>query len=294
MYGFEADHETVNEPEAETLRTVAEKLVAGQAFARVVDHLNTEGIPPVKADRWRVNTVQNILLNPRVIPIIGQETYDTLVRMYDSRTRRSGRPAEWLLSGILRCGREGCGEPLYAAVQGEGRKQVYRCHLKGGGGRHNGCGKTAVSLRRADAWAEEAFIAAVVSDDFAEALSRRQAELLATDVTAADLDDWRQEIAELEQVLPTRFASKAMRRRHDDLQQMVRQATAALVQRPDLQALLDLPKTEAKLRERWQSWSVTDRRTWLRRVFEHVAVKPATGKGRGSDVESRMEPKWRI
>jgi 3-oxoacyl-[acyl-carrier protein] reductase len=43
-------------------------------------------------------------------------------------------------------------------------------------------------MGRADAWAEEMFIAAIVSPDFAQALSQRQAELLAGEVTAAELD----------------------------------------------------------------------------------------------------------
>jgi hypothetical protein len=286
MYGWSADHTEVVEDEADVLRGVAQALLDGQPFARVVDRLNAQGVAPVKADRWRVNTVQNILLNPRVVPIIGQEQFDKLARVLVPK-RRPGRAAGTLLAGVLVCGRDGCGQPMYAATSNG--KRIYRCHRLGGG-RFSGCGRSTVSLARADDWAREAFIAAVAGEDFTDALNQRQAELLAGDVTTAQLDEWRAERDEIEVVLPTRYGTPELRRRHDELQRMVRQATAALVQRPDLQALQDLPKGEAALRRSWQGWDVPTRRSWLRRVFKLVVVQPATARGRASDVEARLEP----
>jgi DNA invertase Pin-like site-specific DNA recombinase len=288
MYGWSADHEEIIEHEAEVLRRVALDLIDGQPFARVVDRLNTQGVPPVKADRWRVNTVQNILLNRRVIPIIGQEHYDRLAQLLIPK-RRPGAVAVNLLSGLLHCGRPDCGQPMYAATSNG--KRVYRCHRLGGG-RFSGCGRSTVSLARADDWAREAFLAACTGPEFVDSLNQRQAELLAGDVTTAQLDDWRAERDEIEVVLPTRFGTPDLRQRHDELQRMVRQATATLVQRPDLQALLDLPQSEAQLRELWAGWDISARRAWLKRLFKFVVVQPATAKGRASDVESRMAPVW--
>jgi hypothetical protein len=151
-------------------------------------------------------------------------------------------------------------------------------------------------MARADAWVEVAFIAAVCADEFIEALNRRRAELLAGEVTVVQVEAWREEIDELEQVLPTRYGTADLRRRHDELQRMVRRATADLMQRPDLQALLDLPKSEAKLRAAWDDWSVAERRQWLKRVLEHVTVLPAPPgtHHRGSDVGARLDPKWKV
>jgi DNA invertase Pin-like site-specific DNA recombinase len=292
MYGWTADHTAVVEQEAAVLREVAQDLIDGQPFARVVDKLNEQGVPPVKADRWRVNTVQNILTNPRVIPILGQEQYDTLAQLLAPK-RRPGRTASEanLLSGVLTCGRDGCGQPMYAATSNG--KRVYRCHRLGGG-RFSGCGRSTVSLARADDWAREAFISSIVGEEFTTALNQRQAELLAGETTVEELDAWRTEVQELEQVQGTRFFTAEMTRRHDDLQRMVRQATAALVQRPDLQQLQDLPRSEGKLIERWEGWTVTQRRAWLKRLFAFVEVMPATERGRASDVEARMRPVFRL
>jgi DNA invertase Pin-like site-specific DNA recombinase len=299
MFGFQADHKTVIEVEVELLREAARRLLAGESASKVVEDWNARGLEPIRGVRWKVTPLRRVLLNERVIPILGQETYDALVRLFRAPGRQSlGRPAEYLLSGILRCGREGCGQPLYGAQKG-GKGQppqlVYRCKKgAGSGGRFAGCGSTVVSLVRADRWAEEAFLAAVCSDEFASALNRRRAELLAGEATAAELDDWRAEIAELETIMPTRFGTEDHRRRMAELQRMVRQATARLLQRPELQALYDLPKAEAKLRAAWASWSIAERRAWLRRVLVSVTVRPATTTGGGSDVDARLGPVWKV
>jgi DNA invertase Pin-like site-specific DNA recombinase len=298
VFGW-ADTDTVNEDQAELLREAAERTLTGEPLNRIVDGFNTRGLRPGKATRWRVTHLRRILQNPRTAGIVGKEIHDKLVRLFNAPGRqRLGRVAEHLLSGILRCGRPDCGQPMYAATKGgkTGAPQlVYRCKKgTGSGGRHAGCGSTVVSLHRADAWAEEAFVAAVVEEEFAQALNQRQAELLASDMTAEQLDDWRQEIAELGQVLETRFGTAEMKRRHDELQRLVREATARLMAQPDLQQLLDLPKSEAELRAAWVGWSIPERRAWLRRVLECIVVNPGTVHHRGSDVEARLDPRWKL
>jgi DNA invertase Pin-like site-specific DNA recombinase len=302
LFGYAADHVTIVEAEAAMLRDAARRLLEDRdSLSRIVDDLERGPVRPRRRAHWSVTSLRRALLNERVIPIIGQDSYDNLRRLLLAPDRqRLGRPAEFLLSGILRCGRDDCEQPMYGAHKG-GRGQppqlVYRCKAaRGSGGRFAGCGSTVVSMARADAWAGEAFIAAVCGAEFAEALNRRRAELLAGESTAEQLDEWREEIAELEMVLPTRFGNEDMQRRHAELERRVRAATARLLQQPELQALIDLPKSEAQLRAAWDGWTVPERRVWLRRVLHHVTVLPAPPghHHRGSDVESRFDPAWRL
>jgi DNA invertase Pin-like site-specific DNA recombinase len=303
-YGLAADGSII-EAEAAVLREAGRRALAGEPLAKIVDYLNDRGIRPRHSDRWHVTTLRRQLTNPRAVPILGHTTHSQMVRLFGTTEQqkrdrqRFGPPAEHLLSGILRCGREGCGQPMYWGSfqdpRGGARRLNYICK-RSSGGRFAGCSRTVISAPRADAWATEAFIAAVCSDEFADALNRRRAELLADEVTAAQVEEWRAELAELEQVLPTRFAADVHRARHAELQWLVRQATAGLLQRPDLQALLDLPKSEAKLRATWDGWTIPERRVWLRRVLEHITVLPAPPgtHHRGSDVDARMVPKWKV
>ena len=293
LFGFEDDHITVIEDQAQLLREAVQALDKGQTLSNVVDAWNAQGLRPGQASHWRVTHLRRILLNERVIPIIGQDAHDRLRRLFiDQERRKGGRPAAFLLSGVLVCNR--CHRPMYGARrtrQGGVQENTYRCEAgKGSGGRHAGCGGTSVAMDRADRYVEEMFIAAIVSEELVEALARRQAELLAEDVTVEALDTWRAELLELEQVQGTRFYSDAMKRRHDELRRMVDQATTQLLAQPDLQAMMDLPRSEAALRARWAAWDIAQRRVWIRRLVHRIEVKPAT-VGR---VEERLEPVWKM
>jgi site-specific DNA recombinase len=293
-FGMEADHATIREAEAALLREAVERLRGGDSMSSIITEWNDQGIPAYGGGRWEATALRNMLTNPGAAVAIGQDAYEAMLRLFaDARSRQKlGRPAQHLLSGILRCQ---CGQAMYIQ-KNSGRDQwAYRCkRAQWSGGRSQGCGKISVSERAADRWAAEAFIAAVCADEFAAALDQRRSELLSGEMTAAQLDDWRAEIGELEQVLGTRFAADAHRTRHTELQRLVRQATTALMQRPELQALYDLPKSEAKLRAEWDGWTITERRVWLKRMLEHITVKPPVGIGRGSNVAARLDPVWKL
>jgi hypothetical protein len=293
------DAATINQDQAELLVEAARRVLDdAEPLGRITDDWNARDLRPGKATRWRVTHLRRILVNERTAAIIGTDSHAALARLFAAPDRQEqGRPAAHLLSGILTCGRSGCGQPLYAAHK-TGRtgvpQLVYRCHkAAGSGGRHAGCGATSVSAARADAWATEAFIAAVASEDFTDALNRRRAELAADEVTAAQVEAWRAELDDLEHV-PARYAPPNAKERHAELGRLVHQATARLLAQPELEALVDLPQTEAKLRAAWGGWSVGERRLWLRRVLDRITVRPAAAQHRGSDVEARFDPAWKV
>jgi DNA invertase Pin-like site-specific DNA recombinase len=275
----------------------------GLSLSNVADRMNADPDAwpaPAKSDRWIVSSLHRILTNPRTREVI-PDRFDKLqgrIRRTPGRGAGGGRPTDHLLSGILVCGK--CETPLYHAVKigkpGGPPQDTYRCKVAhGSGGRHKGCGQTQVAASRVDPWAREAFLAAVLSPSFAETLEKRRAALLSEEISIEDLDDWRREIDELEQVLPTRFGTPDMKRRHDDLRRMVDAATARLMSAPELEEMLDLPQTEDKLRAAWDAWTVAKRREWLRRVLDAIVVKPAgPARGPATDVESRLDPVWKM
>jgi DNA invertase Pin-like site-specific DNA recombinase len=296
LFGFEADHVTINEDQAQLLREARDRVLdQNQTLSAVVDTWNAQGLRPGNATHWRVTHLRRILLNERVVPIIGQEAHDRLRRLLtDQERRKGGRPATYLLSGVLTC--QNCSRQMYGTRirrQGGVQELTYRCE-KGGGGRHTGCGRTSVAMGRADAWAEDAFIAAVAGPGFAQALAQRQAELLAGSGTAEELDEWRAELDDIEQVQGTRFYNEQMRRRHAELRRLTDVATAKLMAAPELAEMQSLPRSEDELRAAWMRWSVATRRQWLRRFLVRIEVRAATSRGPGRDVAERLEPVWRI
>jgi DNA invertase Pin-like site-specific DNA recombinase len=299
LFGWEPDHITVNEHEAALVREVAERVLDGEPLGRIVDEINARDDypPPRRGGRWRVTSMRRVLENPTTAAIIDDQEHEDLRRLFLPKVQRQhqGRPAGNLLSGILSCP---CGQVLYAATK-TGKsgvpQRVYRCHRgQGSGGRYDGCGRTQVAQGRADDYALELFVSSIVGPDFGDALDQRQAELL-DNTTAEELDEWRAELGELEQVMPTRFGTEDMKRRHADLRRMVDQATSRLMAQPDLQAFADLPRSEDQLRERWSSWSLEARRVWIRRLVERIVVNPVeVRRGPATDVESRMSPVFKL
>lgn len=139
-FGFEDDCITHRPEEVKQIRTGVADLLAGRTSISAL------------AREWgKTNKgVKGILLNPRLIahreypsgsgalhpaiwePIIDRDTFDTLKAVLEGRSAPLA-PRKWLLSGIARCGAEGCGAVLKVGYGGRitraqpQRKASYRC-----------------------------------------------------------------------------------------------------------------------------------------------------------------------
>lgn len=146
-FGFDRDgHEvTIVESEAAEIRKAAKALLNGAALASVAADLNARGVPTTLGNAWSVKTVKAVVLNPRVAgrvlykgedmgrhgpAILDEDTYERL-RALLTDPRRKNAPStavKHLLSGVARCGRDGCDlEPMLYTTNGNERVPVYRC-----------------------------------------------------------------------------------------------------------------------------------------------------------------------
>jgi len=297
-YGIGPDHMTVIEGEAALLLEAAQRILDGETVSHLVDDWNERGHTTRKRGTWSVTSIRGHLLNPRAIPILGEDTHNRLKVLFGNPDRRRlGRPAQHLLSGILRCGI--CSQPLYGGhVQGD--RWVYRCRkAKGSGNRFHGCGGITVSLPKADGWALDAFIAATCGEGSQLPGHHVAAQLEAASAggpTPVELAREQEELDELRLILTTRFGTPEHRQRVAELKARAAAAEQRQRAQPDLAALASLPRTEANLRARWDAWTTPERRTWLRRVLEWITVSaaPPGTHHRGSDIGKRLDPKWRL
>lgn len=292
LFGRAADRVTEIPEEADLLREAAEQVLNGTRLARIVEQWNEDGVPTKSGEgRWGETMLRRMLINPRVVGILDQDTHKRLQVLFNRPDRqRQGAPAHHLLGGILRCKR--CEQPMYVGI--ERHKQVYRCK-RGSAWHYVGCGKTSVTMSGADDWMGEAFVAHAVGPSFTTTLDQRRAALLAGDTTPQEVDAWRKDLGELEAVLGTRYGTDAHKARYDELQRLVRRATAQLVARPELEELIDLPKSEEALRAKWDGWDVERRRHYLRAVLEYVYVLPAPNAHTGRfDGDTRLAPRWKF
>jgi DNA invertase Pin-like site-specific DNA recombinase len=293
MYGLELDRETEVPHEADRLREAAKHVLDGGKLARLADEWNRLQVPTRNGTgRWTETTIRRALTNPRIIPIIGADTFQRLQGLFRRPDRQQlGPPPTYLLSGILRCAK--CKGPMYRTGSDPDRP-VYRCRRTGGGGRFAGCGEVAIATADADAWVAEGFIIFAAGPRFRETLNERRAALLADDATPQAVDAWRVEMDELEAVLGTRFGVKDHELRYRELQRLVERATEQLMRRPELQELADLPESEEQLRSRWDGWDVERRRHYLKAVLEIIRVLPARKGHQQAFDGDRLDPRWRF
>jgi hypothetical protein len=188
-FGFEDDFVTVREPEAEIIRELTRRILAGEPQNALVRELNARGILTSYGNPWDPTSLQRLLLRERNCgrilytdtekntksiagrlpgePIVTEADFDRVCAMYAGRRRGEPNSETYLCTGVAFCGRPGCGKPLtghpVAALKpyedGSVRRQ-YRCGPSVNG---RGCGKISVDQRGLDEVAG-AIAVAILSD----------------------------------------------------------------------------------------------------------------------------------
>jgi DNA invertase Pin-like site-specific DNA recombinase len=202
-FGFEDDFVTVREAEAEIIRELARRFLAGEPQHALVRELNARGILSSKGNPWTVRSLQLLLLRERNCgrilhtdtetnvksiaghlpgkPIITEDDFDRVCAIYAAR-RGSEAPSEtYLCTGIAFCGHPDCGKPLtghpVAAPKpyedGSVRRE-YRCGPTPSG---KGCAKISVDQRGLDEAAGAIAVEMLSDSRHAEAIESVTREL---------------------------------------------------------------------------------------------------------------------
>jgi site-specific DNA recombinase len=209
-YGYESDGVTVRKSEAENIKEMVDRLLAGDTLYSIAADLNRRGELTSRDKPWRVDSITQILRRPRhaglsthqgevvgkaVWPaILDEATWRAVVALLDNPARRTAHTNSLthLGAGLYLCGR--CGAPMRSCrVQGgwaepkprpeENRKR------KRAGSRGYRCSETDHLSRIADP------IDLLVGELVIERLSREDAIEL--------LDDGREDLAPLHVRLTT-------------------------------------------------------------------------------------------
>ena len=172
-FGFEEDRVTVREDEAEIIREMTNRVLAGDTLMALVADLDARSIQSSHGNPWDNTSLKNLLIRPincgRIIyktnpetgekavvgrlpgkPIVSEEDFDRVCAIFAARRR--GRPTRYLCAALAVCGAPGCGFPLYGRAQ-KGMKPYpdgsvrrhYWCVTSVGG-----CGRTSIDQRALD------------------------------------------------------------------------------------------------------------------------------------------------
>ena len=171
----------IEEAEAEILREMAQRVLAGESMRSLCEDMNERGVAPARASHWRGPVLRYVLTTPRIAglvpraggagvegdwePILDRVTWERL-RSVLAKPKRGARPRSYLLTGFLRCGQ--CGRRLYSKA-GNGRR-LYACRREEDPG---ACGSNAVEAGRVEETVCLAVLDAIADTDVAEVRAER-------------------------------------------------------------------------------------------------------------------------
>ncbi len=296
-FGYEPDGMTVNEPEADALRWVAESLLAGKSMNSIVNELHADGVRGTRGSPFSVSSLRTLLLRPRIAglrqhrgEIIGEaawpailprESWERLCAVLKDPSRRlKGPRRRYLLSGLARCGV--CAGRLSVSRLPDRPGFTYACRSVPG----RRCGKVRVNGAPLEELVVASAFTAVDTDRLAPAPDDSAVEF------AQQLEDVERRLDALARIYADGELSQRewliARDRLSEREASLRKEleTSASTFPPEL-----LTGASA-LRSAWEGWNIEHRRTFLDQVFEAVVVNPARPTG-GKFEPERVSLVWR-
>jgi hypothetical protein len=276
----------------------------------LVRWLNDSGVPTVTGARWSTVALRGVLTNPRHVgdltqgvyegpadkrkrvgtvvigkaawePILDRTTFETVQGIIAGRQPPRGRPATAsLLGGIVRCGL--CLTPMSAHSSGRTSKPylTYRCPPNDGG-----CGKVSRKRSLVDEYVVCELLGHVDIEALAAERKRAAEEVARLEKVGRDLT-WRSEevrtaIQEdrlvMEDALPLLDSLRKRRQANG------RALTAA-------RERLAVAERSTAPREHWDSWTMDQKRSWIRSHTKAIFAQPI-GRGRrnvvGVEIQER-------
>lgn len=304
-FGFEADKVTHRPDEADVIRVLTARALAGESLTSLARWLDEQDVRTVMGKPWRTPTLRQLLLGPRIYgmrahdgtahapgawePIITPADGERLRVLLSDPTRRTNRTARrYLLSGLCRCSR--CGTTMLSVPRYETRRYLCRSGTDFGG-----CGRMAITAAPLEAWVVEAVLYRLDSPAMAQALTggtdapdgeaARLAEALRVD---------RDRLDELAAMYADGEIDRAGHRKaRDRIEARAAQTQQALNRLTRRRALDGLVGNGEDLRRRWESLNLTRQAAIVKAVLEHLVISPATVPGRKGLDPSRVRPVWR-
>jgi len=305
-FGFEADKVTHRPDEAEVIRVLAARALAGESLTSLSRWLDDSDVRTVMGKPWRTPTLRQLLLTPRIYgmrahhgvahapgtwePIISAADGERLrVLLTDPTRRTNGTARRYLLSGLCRCSR--CGSVMASVPRGEVRRYLCRSGTDFGG-----CGRMAITAAPLEAWVVEAVLYRLDSPAMTQALTGADSEGQDGEAArlAAALRADRDRLDELAAMWADgEIDREGHRKARARIESRVTAAQADLNRLTRRSALDGLVGNSEDLRQRWESLNLTRQVAIVKAVIDHLVISPATVPGRKGLDPARVQPIWR-
>jgi DNA invertase Pin-like site-specific DNA recombinase len=297
-FGFEPDHVTVREEEAEIIREATKRLLAGETRAAVVSDFNDLGIGTRYGKRWDVSALTKLLTREincgritstdpktgvRTVvgrmkgePIVSEPDFDRVCAIIASRSPRRPQFLGYICSSAAVCGCCGhglAGRPEFrrkAYPDGSVRRS-YSCPPNGG------CGKTAIDQRGLDEAAATLVVEILSNPRNANAIEAAAREAARLDLAITEAEDVAEVLADRlgRGELPLSRYNVAARPLDDRIKKL--KAERAALPNPATQQPPAQETSREQWRKRWDNADHKEKRDLLKMALrgEHLVVAPA-------------------
>jgi len=283
-FGYCDDKVTIRPDEAEVIRILVARYLAGESGRSLAMWLQEEGVATVRGNAWRVPTVKAIIRSPRIAglrehrgQVIGPAAWEPIISEADLAVSGRRAPRRYLLSGLLRCGR--CGNTLFSSARATRRRYV--CV---GGPDHGGCGRLTVVAPPVEELIADAVLYRLDTPELADKLAGRSA---ADADSAAMAEAVAQDRAQLDE-LAGLYAARAIPAREwlaarSPIESRIRDAEKRLARLTNNEALADLLGNGAQLGAQWAGLNLDRQHSIVRAVLDHAVIAPGASGARQLD-----------
>jgi len=301
-FGYEKDQLTVVESEAQIIRQLAERYLAGESLASLTGWLQDNEVPTVTGAQWHTSTIRNTLINPRIAglrshngeivatavwpAIITPARHQQLVATFARKTSSGRRvPRRYVLSGMLRCGN--CGGKLFSSVRGETRRYVCMA-----GPDHGGCGRLTIVAAPVEEWITEAVLIRLDSPAMADALAGRATVDDRQAALTVELQSDQAQMTELAELWAAKSISSAeWKAAREPIEARIYTTERQLGQITGSNTLTGLVGNGVALRTSWATLNLSRQAAIIAAVLDFATIQPATSRGRAFDP-FRIVPTW--
>lgn len=302
-FGFEIDGKTVRPDEANVIRELARRAVAGDSLGSLCRDLERRGITTSQGHPWRITVMRKMLMSGRIAglreyrgqvtseaewdPIITPTESERLRAVLSTRNPRQRGPRTYLLTGLLRCQR--CGSRMESSPH-NGRRRYACVKYPGTTGR---CGGTFVMAEPVEQYVAEAVFYQLDSGAFRAAAKARSGADEDGALERALQDDQR-----MLEGLGQRYARHEITEREWDamraiIQERIDTARRTLSSVAEREALHVLGAAGTNLRDAWDNLDISRRVTICRAMLSSLEVGPGT-PGRNGFDPTRLHPVWKL
>lgn len=329
-FGWLDDKRTLHPEESRELRTAVRKVIDGMPFGNIIVDWTKRGILTPSGNRWANNTLKPVFRNPRICgyrsrvvksynpatekesvkmeivvdaegePVMGQWTeiitikeWETLMGIigYQKIPERGKNSRVYMLSGILRCGRDGCNAKLRAVKAPKRNKTpgmfYYQCPALSAGG----CGGVGISGPPVDELIKQAVIAKYEYEATRNSVRPNPTEEPWEGEELLRKNKEEQDEAKISRRKPAGKGISAAKY-FAILAELEFEEAELIAQRRAWLARNQAKKSRpANMRAEWVDYSLSQKRAYIEDVLLAVVVKPANG--RTGQYEDRLDPIWR-